>query len=66
MRWIITGIGILILLVGAVWLLQGTGVLPGSVMSGQSFWALMGLIFIVAGAAVGYFGLRRKPPTSQA
>src|SRR5215468_4389655 len=66
MRWVIIGAGVLLLLVGAVWFLQGINVLPGSFMSGQSFWALMGIIFIAAGVFVGRFGLNRKPPTPQA
>ncbi len=65
MRWIVNGIGVVMLLVGVIWLLQGIGVLPGSFMTGQSFWAVMGVILIVAGAVVCYFGIRHrfaKPP----
>ena len=61
MRWIVIGVGIIMLLLGAIWLLQGIGVLPGSFMSGQSFWAVVGLILIVAGAAVCFLGIRRRP-----
>jgi hypothetical protein len=35
-------------LVGLVWLLQGVGVLPGSVMSNDPFWAVAGLALIAA------------------
>jgi len=66
MRWVMLGGGVILLLLGIVWLLQGINVLPGSFMSGQSFWALMGLICIVAGGALGYFGLRRKSASPQA
>ena len=38
-------------LVGLVWLLQGVGVLPGSIMSGDPFWAVVGLGLIGAAAA---------------
>jgi len=61
MHRILAGTGVLMLLVGVVWLLQGIGVLPGSFMTGQSFWATMGLILIVGGAAACFFGLRRRP-----
>jgi hypothetical protein len=61
MRWVITGIGVLLFLVGIVWFFQGIGVLPGSVMTGQSFWAVIGVLFVVVGVAVGFFGHRRKP-----
>ena len=66
MRWIAIVVGVLVLLTGAVWLLQGVGILPGSVMTGQAFWAVMGLIFIVVGGAICRFGLRRKATTPQA
>ena len=43
--------------VGLVWLLQGFGILPGSFMSGDRFWALLGgaLLF----GAVVYAALPR-------
>lgn len=59
MRFILPGIGILLLLAGAVWLLQGLNVLPGSFMTGQAFWAFMGAVCLVAGSVLLYFGLRR-------
>ncbi len=65
MRWVVIGVGVIMLLLGAVWLLQGIGILPGSFMTGQSFWAVMGLILIVVGAVVCYFGLRRRPAKPQ-
>ncbi len=61
MRWIINGVGVVMLLLGGIWLLQGIGVLPGSFMTGQAFWAVMGLVLIVVGAAVCFFGIRRRP-----
>ena len=43
-------VGVVACLLGAVWFLQGIGVLGGSGMSGQAFWA-------VAGGALAVFGL---------
>ncbi|WP_395728422.1 hypothetical protein [Nakamurella sp.] len=51
--------GVLIV-IGAVWALQGVGVLGGSVMSGNSTWAIIGPILIVAGIVVGVVALRRS------
>ncbi len=48
-------IGIVLLVVGAVWILQGVGVAEGSVMSGNSWWAVLGVVF----AAAGFEVLRR-------
>ena len=41
--------GVLALLMGAIWVLQGTNVLPGSFMTGQIRWAVYGAIAIVLG-----------------
>ncbi len=43
-------IAIVLLLVGLVWIGQGTGLVGGSGMSGQSIWALIGIVLVVAAA----------------
>ena len=58
LRYVLLIVGGLMDLVGAVWLLQGVGVLPGSFMSGQLFWAVMGAILIVVGCLLVFAGLR--------
>jgi len=52
-------LGVIGLLVGAVWILQGVGVLPGSFMTGQRLWLVVGIIVAVIGVALTYRGLRR-------
>lgn len=47
-----TVVGLLLILVGCVWFLQGVGVLPGSFMSGQTRWAINGAIAFLAGLAL--------------
>jgi hypothetical protein len=59
MRWVLIVVGALLVLTGVVWILQGIGMLPGSVMTGQSFWAWMGLLALIGGLALLFFGLRR-------
>ncbi|HEX5506657.1 MAG TPA: hypothetical protein VFW96_28835 [Thermomicrobiales bacterium] len=59
MRWVLVIIGALMVLLGGIWLLQGTGLLPGSFMSGQTFWATVGMIVLLAGLALCAAGLRR-------
>ena len=44
-------IALLIAGVGAIWGLQGLGVLPGSFMSGDPTWALLGAALIAAAIA---------------
>jgi hypothetical protein len=45
-------LGSLVMLVGLVWALQGANILPGSFMSGQSFWLYAGGIVTVAGVSI--------------
>lgn len=52
-------IGILLILAGAVWFLQGVNVLPGSAMTGQMKWAIYGAIAALAGVVLLVLGLRR-------
>ena len=58
MRYVLLIAGGLMALVGIVWLLQGVGILPESFMTGQSFWAVMGAIFLVVGGLLVFAGLR--------
>ncbi len=53
-------IGTLLILGGAIWVLQGVNILPGSFMTGQIKWAINGAISIVIGAGLILFGRSRK------
>ena len=55
-----TIVGLLACLIGAVWILQGIGVLPGSFMTGQLFWAEVGLGTLVGGAVLVVLSLRPR------
>jgi hypothetical protein len=46
-------------LVGAIWFGQGIGVVGGSFMTGQPFWAVVGLVCVAAAALVLAQGRRR-------
>jgi hypothetical protein len=50
--------GVLLALIGCVWFLQGINVLPGSFMTGQTKWAVYGVLTLVVGLAV--FWLSRR------
>lgn len=56
------GIGILLVLVGLLWTLQGLGVVGGSAMSGVTLWAIIGPIVMLAGIALVITGRRRNTP----
>lgn len=54
-------VGVLVVLVGALWTLQGLGYVGGSAMSGVTLWAVIGPIVAVAGLALVLSGTRRRP-----
>ena len=64
MRIILSVIGVLLILMGGVWFLQGINILPGSYMSGQTQWSIYGGIALLVGIGLLVFANRRKasPP----
>ena len=58
---ILAGVGLLITLAGVIFTLQGVGVVGGSVMSGDTFWAVAGPLIAVVGLAIAVVSLRRRP-----
>ena len=57
-RVVLVGAGFLLMLAGVVFTLQGVGVLGGSVMSGITFWAVVGPVIALAGLILTVIGLR--------
>jgi uncharacterized membrane protein len=58
-------VGIILVLVGALWIGQGLGVLPGAAMSGVLFWFWVGAALVLVGLALLYASWRRRPePTA--
>jgi len=53
-------LGVLLVLFGTIWFLQGINVLPGSFMTGQIRWAVYGGIAIIAGVALLVLAKRRQ------
>ena len=58
MRLVGSVAGVLLALIGCVWFLQGINVLPGSFMTGQTKWAIYGVITLVIGLAVLWLSRR--------
>lgn len=50
-------LGVIAILIGTVWMLQGVGILPGSVMTGDPFWARVGSGLMLGGLAICGLGL---------
>jgi hypothetical protein len=66
MKLALTIIGVILLLMGIVWILQGFNILPVGFMAGQMQWALYGTIVAIAGIGLLVFSRRRRkaPATS--
>jgi uncharacterized membrane protein len=42
-------LGIVLVLAGGVWFLQGIRILPGSFMTGSRFWMIVGALLMIVG-----------------
>ncbi len=59
MKIILYVVGVLLILGGLVWFLQGINVLPGSFMTGDPKWAVNGAIAILIGGGLIWFTNRK-------
>ena len=62
MRMAATIFGVLLALLGVVWLGQGLGFIKGSFMTGSGFWAAVGAVCLVGGLVLigAAVGIRRQ------
>lgn len=58
MRWAIGGV---MMMIGIVWFSLGAGLVQGSVLTGQTIWAVIGGILTIAGLWI----LTRKPKKTE-
>ena len=58
--WVLLVVGMLLDLLGCIWMLQGMNVLPGSFMTGQPFWAAAGAVAVIVGMALVILAIRQK------
>jgi len=65
-NWLPLVVGILMILVGGIWALQGVGIftMVDSPMIGVSFWVWAGLAVVLLGIGVVAVSLRRSPPSA--
>ena len=63
MRIALNIVGVVLVLVGSIWFLQGVNVLPGSFMTGQIRWAFYGGIAVIAGLILLVRARRRRRST---
>ena len=60
MRIAMNILGVLCLLAGGVWILQGINILPGSFMTGQTKWAIYGALVLIVGIGLLISANRRR------
>ncbi len=60
MRTLFVILGVIALLVGVVWILQGANIIMGSVMSGSTFWLAAGAVAAIVGAGLLIVGARPR------
>jgi uncharacterized membrane protein YphA (DoxX/SURF4 family) len=53
-------VGVVLLLLGLLWVFQGLGVITGGFMSGNKLFFALGLLLAIGGIAAIYSGARRK------
>ena len=53
-------LGVLMVVIGAIWTLQGLGYVKGSAMTGVGLWAVLGPLLAGFGVALAYVGFRGR------
>ena len=56
-------VGVLLTLIGALWTLQGAGVVTGSFMSGSRMWLIIGVVALIVGLGLLVRTLRGRRPS---
>jgi hypothetical protein len=57
-RRVYSVVGVIIAVFGLIWLLQGAGILSGSVMTGSEFWEIVGAITFIVGLVIVPYSLK--------
>ncbi len=60
-RIVLLVMGVVLILMGVLWTMQGLDIVGGSAMSGQTLWAVVGPIVVIVGAVLLFRGLRTQP-----
>jgi predicted anti-sigma-YlaC factor YlaD len=60
--WLPFAAGMVAVVLGALWTLQGMGVVAGSVMSGETVWTIIGPIVCLIGVVLIVIAMRARRP----
>ncbi|SBT39636.1 hypothetical protein [Micromonospora narathiwatensis] len=58
--WFRLTLGLLAVVLGALWTVQGLGYATDSVMTGHRIWAVIGPVVVLIGLVALYFGMRAR------
>ena len=58
-NWLVAVVGVVLLVVGVFWALQGFGTIGGSFMSNNSTFEIIGPVVAVVGLLLAIVGIRR-------
>ncbi|MFG1609957.1 hypothetical protein [Actinoplanes sp. NPDC049265] len=64
--WTPMTLGLLCVVLGGLWTLQGLDIVGGSVMSGVTVWAIVGPVVVVIGLVLLVLGTRRRNAAKRA
>ena len=53
-------VAVILLLLGGLWILQGTNIVGGTVMSGHSQWLYVGVVMVVVSVGLFWWSNRRR------
>jgi hypothetical protein len=59
-RWVLSVVGVLLFLMGAVWILQGIGVFPVGFMAYDMKWTYVGIVLDLLGIGLVVLANRRR------
>lgn len=64
-NWLVLALGVLLIVGGVIWTLQGLDVMQGSQMSGVTLWAVIGPLVALVGLVLVGVGFVRRRRESQ-
>ena len=59
-QWVGRIIGVVLVLIGGLWTLQGLNLVGGSFMTGSALWLVIGVVVAIAGLALLFRRPRRR------
>ena len=65
MKWLLVIVGVVLMVLGGLWILQGVHVIPLGFMAGHPEYAVLGVVVMLIGAGLLALGYRRRKDISK-